>query len=102
MEIFGHKKDDTSIPDNTRTNEKTSIPKKDDIEILNNAKSNEDTRKSRDDMRRDQDHTRVRTHGYARIYHVDNPLTTLTQQIQTLQTQIQDMQRGTVRRYLLQ
>lgn len=44
----------------------------------------------------------MQNHGYARTNHVDNPITTLAQQIQTLQTQIQDMQRGNVRRYSLQ
>lgn len=60
------------------------------------------TRRGRDDTRKDQDHTRTHTHGYTRTNHVDNSITTLTRQIQMLQTQIQDMQRGTVIRYSLQ
>lgn len=83
-DIFGLKINDTSIPSNTRTNEETYIPKRDDIEILNNVKSNEDTRRGRDDARRDQDPPRMQNHGYTRENHVNNPITTLTQQIQTL------------------
>ncbi|GLJ30962.1 hypothetical protein SUGI_0617990 [Cryptomeria japonica] len=101
-DIFGPKMNDMSIPNNTRTNEETYIPKRDEVEILNNFQSNEDTRRTRDETRRDPDPPRIQNHGHARTNHVDNPITTLTQQLQAMQTQIQDMQRGNVRRYSLQ
>lgn len=101
-DIFGLKMNDISIPSNTRTSEETYIPKRDEVKILNNIQFNEDTRRSRDETRTDPDPPRMQNHGYARTNHVDNPITTLTQQLQTLQTQIQDMQRGNVRRYSLQ
>lgn len=58
-----------------------------------NKEIHEDTRKERNYRRKE--HSDKRTHEEIRRNYMDNPLLNFTQQMQTLQQQIQDMQNGT-------